>query len=160
MTVADRTPSEIGALRAAASIGCNFDGVNCIAWKGDPAVMICVEPMMTVSFQFVGPLPGVEISRKVIRAPVIGPVARMTIALHLGLTPTEADAAELTAAAAERDLLAYVNAIADKMGEMAGAPLGRIEEGAWSCPPSDPRWIDGQRAAEPWRPARKETRRG
>src|SRR5690606_34390186 len=79
------TPSEIGALRAAASIGCNFDGVNCIAWKGDPAVMICVEPMMTVSFQFVGPLPGVEVSRKVIRAPVIGPVARMTIALHLGL---------------------------------------------------------------------------
>ena len=47
--MADRTPDEIDAMREAAAIGCNFDGVNCIAWKGDPAVMICVEPMMTVS---------------------------------------------------------------------------------------------------------------
>lgn len=157
--MADRTTAEIDALREAAGIGCNFDGVNCIAWKGDPAVMISVEPMMTVSLGLEG-LPGVEVTRKVWRAPVIGPVARMAIALHLGLTPSEAAAADLTPEAAERDLLAYVNAIADKMGELAGAPLQRLNESAWSCPPSDSRWLDGQRAAEPWKPAGKKVGRG
>lgn len=156
--MADRTTDEIDALRAAADIGCNFDSVNCIAWKGDPAVMISVEPMMTVTFQFHGP--GGDLASSVVRAPVVGPITRMAIALHLGLTAGEAAAAGLTADAAERDLLAYVNQVADKMGELSGTKIGRIDEASWSCPPSDPRWIDGQRAAEPWKPAKKAARRG
>ena len=149
-----RTTEEIEALRVAAGIYCGFDGVNCIAWKGEPATMISVEPMMTISLETVAP-DGVR-DKASQRAPVIGPITRMAMSLHLGLSADEAEAMEMTAAAAERDLLAYMDAcmrtIVPKMKEGAVYPSDSYPAVDESCTiqPSDPRWLEAQRAAMPF----------
>lgn len=141
----DRTVDEIASLCRAAKFTHRFAVSTLTVYKGDPMVMICAEPMMTCSISI-----GDE--QTTIRVPVAGPVARMAMALHLGLTPGEAESIGLTAGAAERDLAAHILESAASVGMGGGAPFTIL--------PSDPRWLDGQRAAEPWRPAHGRAGRG
>ena len=143
--MADRTVDEIAELCRAAKFTHRFAANTLTVYKGDPMVMICAEPMMTCSIS-------VGDEQTTIRVPVAGPVARMAMALHLGLTLSEAESIGLTADAAERDLAAHMMESAASVGMAGGAPFTIL--------PSDPRWIEGQRTAEPWRAHGKARRRG
>lgn len=144
--MADRSVEEIGALCRAAQFCHHFAAGKLTMWKGSPSVLICVEPMMTMSLSIVDG--ETEVHRRVFRVDVVGPITRMAMALHLGLTPTEAASIALTADAAEADLLARANAALEAMEKPDGVTARQM---GFTIPPSDPRWIESQRAAEPWR---------
>ena len=153
--MADRTVEEIETLREAAGLYVGFDRGQCVAWKGEPPVVICAEPMMTASFEFYAPGATVAAERTVSRVPVVGPVTRMAIALHLGLTPGEAIASGWTAEAAEQELQERMLEAAARVGKEIGADLTPLAGHDPVILPSSPRWIEQQRAAD-----EQEARRG
>lgn len=143
--MADRALDEVIELFRAAKFTHRFSASTLTVYKGDPLVMICAELMMTCSISICD-------EQTTIRVPVAGHVARMAMALHLGLTPSEAELIGMTAGAAEHDLAAHMMESAASVGVKGGTPSTIL--------PSDPRWIEGQRAAEPWRAPGKARRRG
>lgn len=97
--------------------------------KGSPPIFICAEQAQSLH------LPG---HRVPLRA--LGPVSRMTMAMHLNLTPEEAEIAGLTAHHAQEECMAECRAIvADYLAKHPEARevfTGEIHE----IQPHDPRW--------------------
>ena len=64
-----------------------------VTTKGEPPIFVCAEPAMTVS-----------IGKKKYPRDIIGPITRLAMAWHLGLTEEEATAFKLTVADAQAEL--------------------------------------------------------
>lgn len=134
MTISNRTVEELNAAIEAQGFAWGLKDATppkIVVHKGDPQIFVCSEPAMTLrtSWPATADLPArVQISP----AAVLGPVARMAIAWHIGATPEEAERCGMTAAAAQVALREHIaNAL-----RKAGLPVGPIED----IGPSDPRW--------------------
>lgn len=101
-----------------------------IVRKGEPSILVCVEPMM--SLHVTGPVDDRRPEGKAsILFDLLGPLSRIAIAHHLGLSPVQARARGLTIEAARQALEVAANEVAKKLG--ADGPCESIE-------PTDPRW--------------------
>jgi hypothetical protein len=133
-----RTPEEIDALWLAAKFQPRLreseDPPLVELLKGEPPIFVCAEQAMCIH------LPG---SRVALR--VMGPITRMAMALHLGLTREEAESIGLTAEAAQDDcmdetrrIIAEVKARAIARGDTEAAEMFTGKSSP--IPPHDPRW--------------------
>ena len=143
--MAYRTMDEVDALCRAAGFAITHDGVHMALRKGDPGVVISMEPMMTVALFMKGcPDPGL-----VFRVLMPGAITRYAMALHLGLTRSEAEAHGFTADAAERELSEHMSR-ANKLFMIGNPGIKAEADDRAVILPSDPRWIEFQRAAVPY----------
>ncbi len=97
--------------------------------KGDPEILVCIEPAMTIHW----PAP---MQPERTATPILGPMTRLAIALHLNLTPEEAASVGMTAAQAQADLMGYLRDVVQPALEKHGVKVERLFE----IPPHDPRW--------------------
>lgn len=104
-----------------------------IVAKGEPPILVCTEPAMTLRMTMVD-APADDPARIVDSpAAVLGPVARMAIAWHIGATPEEAERIGMTAAAAQDALRRHIRSALRNAGLPDDGPIEDIG-------PGDPRW--------------------